>query len=232
MANTHKLSASERIALRRAEQAREENRQKYEAARSKQRPLVVGIFLGAALIALITLIVTLTADVVYIHNTGMTEDGGREVTVGGMALLRALFSNNFSSAEYDNLAVPFYYYAPAWCTPLAAFTLLAVIAGVLSLVLSAAALIQAAAKREYAFSWFALIGTGLSFLMTCIAFFTALSMSGSQILPVYCGGNPQCSIQSDLVWCFLLGIVALGGCIFALVAFRKMDKLHRAAFGR
>ncbi len=228
MANHRKLSASERAQQRRRELAREENRKKYEEARAKKHPFFLAVFAATAAIAVIALIVALSADVVYIHNSGMTDNGGREVTVGGIALLRALFSDNFTSAEYDNLAVPFYYYAQAWCRPLAVFAFLAVLAAALSAVVSVVALVSAG-KKEYLLSWFSLIGTALSFLMTAATFIIAVSMSGSQILPVYCSGNPQCSIRSDLVWCFVLGLAALAGNLFAVIAFQKLEKLRKAA---
>ncbi len=230
MANHNKISASERAQQRRRELAREENRRKYEAERAHKKPLFIGILAAVTLIALIALIVTLSADVVYIHNTGMTEDGGREVTVSGIALLNALFTDTFTSAsaEYDNLAVPFYYYAEAWCKPLAAFTFLSVLVTAISMLVSLVALVAAIGKKEYLPSWFSLIGTALSLLMIAITFFIAVSMSGSQILPQYCLGNPACSIQSDLIWCFILTLAALAGGIVAVIQFQKLDKLRKA----
>ena len=41
------------------------------------------------------------------------------------------------------------------------------------------------------------------------AFVTALTMNGSKILPGYCSSNPKCSVDSLIIFPFLLSIVIM-----------------------
>lgn len=231
MTNQVANKTQKKAQVRRQEALLAERRRQYESEKRGQTVFFAAILGATALVAVIVLVVTLCADVVFIHNTGMTENGGREVAVRGSALLRALFTGTYTSADagYDNLAVPFYYYAQAWCRPLAILTFLAAVGSALAVLMAAAAAVFAARKREFVLTWFSLAGAVLTWILVTAALAVALSMQGSRILPVYCSGNPACSIQSDLVWCFGLCLLAVVANLVAIVRFIKLEKLRKAA---
>ncbi len=229
MANT----AMNKAQLRQQRQKQEENKRKYEEASGKALKIFLIIFGLTALLSLVTLILMLVTDAVYIHNTGMTENGGREVAVGGAAFLKALFTGTYTSVEpgYDDLASPFYYYAEAWCVPAAIFALICLIAIVLTLVASGVALLLAFRKKEFRWTILPLVASALCTVLCIVFYAICLSMSGSQILPIYCSGNPACSIQSDLLWCVLLSVVMLAGNVFALTKYLSLEKQRKAIGG-
>lgn len=206
---------------------KQERRRQYDATRGKLFWLFVSIFGVTFLVSLIALIITLSADVVYIHNTGMSENHGREVWVGGVAFIKALFSGKYSSTEYDNLAVPFYYYAKEYCPPTAIFTFLTVISAAFTTLVSAGALLYALLKKDYPFSWFTLIGSTLTAVLTIITYAFAVSMTNGNILSGYCNNNPACSIRSDLIWCVVISVLTLAANIFAIIRFIKLEKIRK-----
>ena len=224
------MAANKSKAQLRQERVRQaENRKKYEAASGKVLKSLLIIFGATALIAVVALIVMLTTDAVYVHNTTMTENGGREVAVSGAAFLKVFFTEDYTSPDpaYDDLFHPFYTFAQAWCKPAAIFAFICLIAIILTLAASVLALVFALRKKE--FKW-TILSLGASALLTVvsIAFFAiCVSMSGSQILPVYCSGNPACSIQSDLIWCMLLAVLTLAGNIFAFIKYLSLDKQRK-----
>ena len=203
--------------------AKQERIRRYNAEKADALKIFAIIFGATLLIAIITLIVTLCADVVYVHLDGY----GKEVVVSGTAFLKALFSGNYSSADYDNLAMPFYYYAKAWCQPAAVFTLLTVIMTVLTILVAAGALVYSILKKDYTFSWFSLIATSLAFIVTVVTFAIALSMKNGTILSQYCGGNPKCTIESDLIWCVILSLLTVAANIFAVIKFVRIEKVRK-----
>lgn len=219
--------------LRLQRQKQEENRRKYEEASEKTRKILFIVFGVTALLALITLILLLVTDAVYIHNTDMTDNNQREVTVSGAAFLKALFTGTYISADpgYDDLAHPFYTFAKAWCPPAAVFSLLSVILAALALIAAAVALFFAIRKKDCRWTLATVGTTALLTVLTIVCYAICLSMSGSQILPVYCSGNPACSIRSDLIWSVILSFVMLAGNIFALVKYLSLEKQRKALAG-
>lgn len=231
MANEKNNKVQQANKQQRAAQA--ERRRRYEDEKQSAFLIFLIVFAATAVLALVGLIVTLATDAVYVHNTSMTEDGGREVAVGGAAFLKALFTGNFSSADagYDDIAVPFYYYAKDWCQPVAILTLLTVVFSALTLALSAVAAVFAIWKKEYLFTCFTLLSSLFMTVFAIAAFAMALGMSGSQILPVYCQGNPACSIQSDAIGTVIVSVLALGGNLFAFFKFMLLEKQRKAIRG-
>lgn len=219
--------------LRQERARQEENAKKFKAASEKTLRSLLIVFGATALLAVVALIVMLATDAVYIHNTSMTENGGREVAVSGAAFLKALFTGNYTSADpgYDDISMPFYYYAQAWCAPAAIFAFLCLITIILTLAASAAALVFALMKKQLKGAIFPLGASALLVVISIAFFAICVSMSGSQILPVYCGGNPACSIQSDLIWCILLAVLALAGNIFAFIKYLSLQKQRKALEG-
>ncbi len=217
--------------IRRQRMLQEENRRKYEKANASACKIFIAIFGGTLLFALVSLIIMLATDTVFIHNSGMTENGGREVSVSGAAFLKALFTNNYSSsaAGYDDIAVPFYYYAKNLCLPAAVFTLVTLAAQILAVAFSGFALFAAIRKKDYRFSLLTLGASAITAIFSVALYAICISMSGSKILPVYCNGNPACSIQSDMIWGVLLSLVMLAGNIYAVIRFAKLKKMEKLA---
>lgn len=124
-------------------------------------------------------------------------DAGVEVHVSGFSFMLASLTGAFTSEApiYGNLSVPFNYYAEGYCIAMGVLTLLAVLALAAIIVL----LIIGAAKRKYRL-WLAnavLSAVAVVLLTACFA--VGLAMNGSDILPIYCSGNPACSIRSYAV---------------------------------
>ncbi len=215
----------------RAKQA--ENKKKYEEANAKALELFLIIFGATVLFSVVMLILTLATDAVFIHNTDLTENGGREVAVGGAAFLKALFTGNYTAAEpgYDDIAVPFYLYAQAWCAPAAVFALLTLLAVLLELIASGVALVFAFRKKEFKWTILPLGASALCAVLTVVFYAICLSMSGSQILPVYCSGNPACSIRSDLIWSVLVALLTFAGNLFAFIKYLSLEKQRKAIGG-
>ena len=166
-----------------------------------------------------------------IYNTGIP---GVEVKITGFNTLfsaftgfenlAASFLENFENApaSYGDMLVPFYYYAGGYCKALGGLTIAAFFAAILALISSVLMLFF---KKNV----FNLVSAGLYaavFVLLLICFIVALSMSGSKILPVYCGGNPKCSIRSYAVIpaiISLLGAAAQGyGCLRYNILKNKM----------
>ncbi len=211
----------------RDKKAREEKMRAYLQEKKGLLKLFLILFGAIALLSLITLLLTLLTDVVYVHNTAMTEDGGREVSVGGIAFLQALFTGNFTSASYDDIAVPFYMYAKDYCSPAAIMTLFSVILLGLTLILSLLGILFAVKKQNYSFSLLSTVFAALSFILNIVLLSIALSMKNGNILSTYCGGNPACSIRSDMVWCLILSLLMLGCGVYATVRFLQLKKKRR-----
>ena len=115
---------------------------------------------------------------------------------------------------YGDLAVPFYYYATSYVESLTLYTLISLIGAVVAILV----LIVAAAKKLYQLHGAALLLSAISTIFLLMSFGTALSMSNADILSVYCGGNPACSIRSFAIEPALL---MLGVTVVECVAFIK-----------
>ena len=127
-----------------------------------------------------------------IYNT--TEGVGVEVRVRGFSFLMAGLTGKFTATDgiYGDLAVPFYYYAKEWCEIISTLTLVAGIIILATIILKVLACIFNVSLLTYIT---AVLETALTVLVV-IVFIKALDMNNSQILPVYCSGNPACSIKS------------------------------------
>ena len=139
----------------------------------------------------------------YVYNTGY----GVEVNCSGWNFICMSFSWDFKSgnAAFGDMAVPFYYYAKYYVIVLEIMT---TIIFYLTLALVALAIInikKASRKVTTIFMVLSIIYT----VMLLAAFITALTMNSSKILPKYCSGNPACSIQSLIIFPFLLSLVIM-----------------------
>lgn len=159
---------------------------------------------------------------VYIFNT--TRGVGVEVGCNGFNFLIATLTGKFSSTSkvYGDLAVPFYYYAAKYCKTLGVVTLISIVCLILSIGFSVAAYFTK--KQELSIGS---VVTSLGAVVLLIVCFTvALSMKDSDILPVYCSGNPRCSIESlailpAIVVCGMLAVQCVAAIKYLKVVLDK-----------
>ena len=201
------LSAREKRRYEDLKRAREEQ---YKHALSRLSPLLLSVFLLSIL-----LLALFFCDLSYIHNT----DVGREVSVSVWSYALATVSGSFSSpaAVFGDIAVPFYYYAETGT----------VLTGILSLVLVIAALALAVLsavvfrRRKYDLLPLLLFAAGVTVLLLVGSLISSLALNSSQILPVYCSGNPACSIRSDAYFPLIAALAVLSVAIVAAVKYHS-----------
>ena len=160
---------------------------------------------------------------VYVYNSA----SGIEVKVSGFSFIAATLSGNYSSTDkiYGDMAVPFYYYAKQSCLNVGGVTLAA---GILNVV-SIAVLIAVIITKLHSLSYVSVISSLASFVLLIVAFVFALGMKNDDILSVYCGGNPKCSIESLAIIPALVTAAALVvQCFAALKLFKaQMQYLNK-----
>ena len=106
---------------------------------------------------------------------------------------------------FGDMAVPFYYYAQYHVIILEIMTTVIFYLTIVLIALAAFNLKKANRKITSVFMVVSIIYS--AFLLA--AFITALTMNGSQILPKFCSNNPKCSVDSLIIFPFLLSIVIL-----------------------
>ena len=201
------LSAREKRRYEDLKRAREEQ---YKHALSRLSPLLLSVFLLSIL-----LLALFFCDLSYIHNT----DVGREVSVSVWSYALATVSGSFSSpaAVFGDIAVPFYYYAETGTVLTGILSLVLVIAALALAVLSAVVFL----RRKYDLLPLLLFAAGVTVLLLVGSLISSLALNGSQILPVYCSGNPACSIRSDAYFPLLAAIAMLTVAIVAAVKYHS-----------
>lgn len=209
------LSAREKRRYEDLKRAREEQ---YKHALSRLSPLLLSVFLLSIL-----LLALFFCDLSYIHNT----DVGREVSVSVWSYALATVSGSFSSpaAVFGDIAVPFYYYAETGTVLTGILSLVLVIAALALAVLSAVVFL----RRKYDLLPLLLFAAGVTVLLLVGSLISSLALNSSQILPVYCGGNPACSIRSDAYFPLLAAIAML---TVAIVAAVKYHSAHDILSGK
>ena len=199
------LSARDRRRYEDLKRAREEQ---YKHALSRLSPLILSVFLLSIL-----LLALFFCDLSYIHNT----DVGREVSVSVWSYALATVSGSFSSpaAVFGDIAVPFYYYAETGTVLTGILSLVLVIAALALAVLSAVVFL----RRKYDLLPLLLFAAGVTVLLLVGSLISSLALNGSQILPVYCSGNPACSIRSDAYFPLIAALAVLSVAIVAAVKY-------------
>ena len=209
------LSAREKRRYEDLKRAREEQ---YKHALSRLSPLLLSVFLLSIL-----LLALFFCDLSYIHNT----DVGREVSVSVWSYALATVSGSFSSpaAVFGDIAVPFYYYAETGTVLTGILSLVLVIAALALAVLSAVVFL----RRKYDLLPLLLFAAGVTVLLLVGSLISSLALNSSQILPVYCSGNPACSIRSDAYFPLIAAIAML---TVAIVAAVKYHSAHDILSGK
>ena len=201
------FSARDRRRYEDLKRAREEQ---YKHALSRLSPLLLSVFLLSIL-----LLALFFCDLSYIHNT----DVGREVSVSVWSYALATVSGSFSSpaAVFGDIAVPFYYYAETGTVLTGILSLVLVIAALALTVLSAVVFL----KRKYDLLPLLLFAAGVTVLLLVGSLISSLALNSSQILPVYCSGNPACSIRSDAYFPLIAALAVLSVAIVAAVKYHS-----------
>ena len=139
----------------------------------------------------------------YVYN----KDYGVEVNCSGWNFICMSFCWNFKSTEkvFGDIAIPFYYYAQYHVIILEIMTTVIFYLTIVLIALAAFNLKKANRKITSVFMVVSIIYSAL----LLAAFITALTMNGSKILPKYCGGNPKCSVDSLIIFPFLLSIAIM-----------------------
>ena len=201
---------------------RSDKQRRYEEVRRKQlqkelralRPLDIAAIAVAA-----ALLLCFFFDWAQVYNT----DYGVEVHVCGFSFAAAALTGGFSStaAVYGDIAVPFYYYAQSYTTAMGALSLAAVAVGLACVALPAVRL--ATGNRRCYGADIACAAAAAALLIACYA--VGLAMNGSDILPVYCSGNPACSVQS---YALIGAITALALLAIEIGAAVRSGRIRRA----
>ena len=184
------------------------------AAYKKSTEKILPFYIVSGVICLITLAFYFLRWT-YIYNYAIKKKV--EVSVSGFSFSLAALTGKFTSTDkvYGNLAVPFYYYANSYCKQISVFTLLSLVFVVASAVISFAVFFT---KKQW-LSIFSIVSIVFGAVMLFIAFGIALSMKNSRIIPIYCGGNKNCSIRSLAI---IPAIIALCGA--AVQIFAAIDR--------
>ena len=158
-------------------------------AYEKERASLLHFYIISAAIALVA-VLCYFFNWVYVDNA----DYGIEVKVGGFSFVAAAIAGNYTSTQpiFGDLAVPFFYYAATECQVLGILTIIALIADIGAIAL----LIVTRITKKQQLSLIALPLTIISAVLLFVVFGIALGMKNGDILSVYCGGNPKCSIGS------------------------------------
>ena len=154
-----------------------------------------------------------------IYNTDIP---GVEVTTNGFSFLAAAVTGDYTSTEaiYKDLAVPFNYYAESWCYRMGLATLAAGIALLIGLLVQLVTVL----KKAYVLNFLAAVAGLLSGVSLLVVFFVGTTMKNSDILPIYCSGNPACSIHTyafvPAIALLLMGIINIP----AFISYTKAEK--------
>lgn len=196
---------------------REENILKEKERKFNNGSKKLTIFTIISLVATVVVLALFLVDWAQIYNTTIA---GKEVSFTGLNCLFSALTGNFTSTEkiYGDMAIPFYYYAESNCQDLGLFTLFA--GGSLVLLL-ACQVITLCTKKQV----LNVISLVLSLMTTCaliISFVIAIQLNGSQILPIYCSGNPACSIRSYAIIPTILAFIVVLVHSFAVYKYLRL----------
>lgn len=163
----------------------------------------INLYRGLAVILLGLMFVFFFFGWCYIYNTGY----GVEVGCNGWNFICMSFSWNFKSANraFGDMAVPFYWYAEYFVVILEILTTIVFYLTIVLLILACFNL-----KKPHRILVKISLILSIVYAVTFLgAFITALAMNGSDILPSYCSGNPKCSVQSLIIFPFLLSVLII-----------------------
>lgn len=179
----------------------------------------LGITLKPLNISLIVITILIILSYIFSWATIYNTDYGYEVGISGFNVLYASLTNNFTGTEslLGDMSVPFFYYAETYCKSLASLTTIAFFLTILSIVI---AIVITVTKKIQGHFIAAIVNIVLVILYIC-CFMKGLSMKDSKILPIYCSGNPACSIQSFAIISAIISLGAVVVSVYALIRYFK-----------
>ena len=210
--------ANKKEETRKANMRKAKERQ-FEAETSK---LFIYPLIAAGLLVLMLLLFFVPWADIYNSDIGGAENG-----ISGWNCFAAGISGNYTGTEGaigDSMAVPFYYYAQSYCESIAPVTVAAFFITLLSLALQAVAIFM----KKPAMNVISVLVNLVVAVLVLVCFCIGLSMSGSQILPVFCNANPACSIRSFAI---IPALCAFGATALSVIASVKLYKALTALNG-
>ena len=179
------------------------NYQKEKTIKEMTKEEKINLYRGMIVVLLGLMLIFFFFGWCYIYN----KDYGVEVGCNGWNFICMSFCWNFKSTEkvFGDMAVPFYYYAKYYVIVLEIMTMIIFYLTIILLILACLNLNKVNRTITTVFMFVSIVYS----VALLAAFITALTMNGSKILPKYCGGNPQCSVDSLIIFPFLLSLVIL-----------------------
>lgn len=157
---------------------------------------------------------------------------GNEARITGYHCVASGLSGNYTvpnTSSYGDMAVPFYMYAQSCVLTLCKLSI-AVMFVVIAHILFGIFTVIARKKLFFVLSAVFSLAEAALFI-ACYA--TAQGMNDSQIVPIWCSGNPACSIQSNAIIPAVLAILSLAIPVFVLIKFRnKKSEKGKSAQGK
>lgn len=179
------------------------NYQKEKTIKEMTKEEKINLYRGMIVVLLGLMLIFFFFGWCYIYN----KDYGVEVGCNGWNFICMSFCWNFKSTEkvFGDMAVPFYYYAKYYVIVLEIMTMIIFYLTIILLILACLNLNKVNRTITTVFMFVSIVYS----VALLTAFITALTMNGSKILPKYCGGNPKCSVDSLIIFPFLLSLVIL-----------------------
>ena len=179
------------------------NVQKQKTFKDMSNEEKINLYRGMTIVLLGLMLIFFFFGWCYVYN----KDYGVEVGCNGWNFICMSFYWNFTSPNqiFGDMAVPFFHWAKYYVIVLEIIT---TVIFYLTLILIALACVNLKKANRKITTVFMVISILYSVALLA-AFITALTMNGSRILPKYCGGNPKCSVDSLIIFPFLLSIVIM-----------------------
>lgn len=186
--------------------------------RNKEKALSeLALVLKPLNIILIVITIVILLSNIFSWATIYNTDYGYEVGISGFNVIYCALTNNFTGTGSlaGDMAVPFFYYAEAYCKTLASLTTITFFLTLLSI---AVAIVIIKTKKMQVHYLAAIVNIILTILYIC-CFIQGLAMKNSKILPIYCSGNTACSIQSFAIIPAIISFGAVVISVFALIKY-------------
>lgn len=179
------------------------NYQKKQETKEMTKEEKVNLYRGMILVLLGLMLIFFFFGWCYVYN----KDYGVEVGCNGWNFICMSFCWNFKSPNqiFGDMAVPFYHWAKEYVIVLEIMT---TVIFYLTLILIALACFNLKKANRKITTAFMIVSIVYSVVLLA-AFITALTMNGSRILPKYCSNNPKCSVDSLIIFPFLLSIIIM-----------------------
>ena len=179
------------------------NYQKQQVNKEMTEEEKINLYRGMILVLLGIMFIFFFFGWCYVYN----KKYGVEANCSGWNFICMSFCWNFKSPNqvFGDMAVPLFHYAKYHVIVLEIIT---TILFYLTLIMIALACFNLKKPRRIITTIFMIISIFYSVTFLA-AFITALTMNGSRILPGYCSNNPACSVDSLIIFPFLLSVLIM-----------------------